>query len=385
MKKLVNGKVVDIRNIELFEMAAEGVALRNVAISNTDIGVPEGIDTELMNKLIGQYDVFYKAMPYPLYAVEHDIKYATLANFIKMCNRQEITMWVDGGLFILLDDVTGSTIHIANNTWSFISSEPREPRTDMLIYKNCVGYDEYCWVLDKLINKRATGGFYETFMKEFVDACNGNEIVLRLELQNILNFGNIPKRLELIDDRIIDFTENCEYMIDIYISKTVDDRRKEHDVWSICGNGETRLSKDTPKKTIFGFKGYRKPILNDQVKEKGVAVEFQPCSLIGLQNVFLTLSAIKNTQGRQSFPVYKGVAIAGTADYQIKDSIYVCKLNRISEQNEIARGASIYGVDRNSVYFSKESSIADGVTKETLYSYNVASNSLRLCNIRYRY
>ena len=102
MKKLVNGKVVDIGNIELFEMAAEGVALRNVAISNTDIGVPEGIDTELMNKLIGQYDVFYKAMPYPLYAVEHDIKYATLANFIKMCNRQEITMWVDGGLFILL-------------------------------------------------------------------------------------------------------------------------------------------------------------------------------------------------------------------------------------------------------------------------------------------
>lgn len=383
MKKLVNGKVVDIKNIELFELAGEGIALNSIAISNTNIGIPNGISNELMNRIIGQYDVFYKSMPYPLYAIESDIKYATLANFIKRFNKEGLVMWVDNGLYILIDSKTGYTLHILNNTWSFISCEPKEPRIDMSIYKDCVGYAEYCWVLNRIINRKATGNFYETFMKEFVDACNGNEMVLRWELQNILNFGNIPKKIELLDDRIIDITNNCLYTIDIYVSKIIDDYKHPVTAWNV-GTTDVKVGKTYNKKTVFGYKGYRKQILNNSASEKGTAVEFQPCQLIGLQNIFLTLSAIKGAQNRQSFPVYRGLAINGTIAYQIKDSIYVCKANRITEQNEIARGASIFGADNNNIYFCKEARVRDNVIKETMYSYNVSSNTFRICNIRYK-
>ena len=87
MRKLVNGKVIEIDNIELFELAAEGLALQNTAISSTNDGIEANINSPLVRKYIKQYDVFFKAMPYPLYAIEADIKYATLGNFIKSLSR----------------------------------------------------------------------------------------------------------------------------------------------------------------------------------------------------------------------------------------------------------------------------------------------------------
>ena len=73
MKKLVNGKVIDVDNIELFELAAEGLALQNTATSNTSDGLDGTIDSLLVRKYIKQYDAFFKSMPYPLYAIEDDI------------------------------------------------------------------------------------------------------------------------------------------------------------------------------------------------------------------------------------------------------------------------------------------------------------------------
>ena len=68
MKKLVNGKVVNVDNIALFELAAEGLALQNTAISSTNDGIEGNIDSPLVRKYIKQYDVFFKSMPYPLYS-----------------------------------------------------------------------------------------------------------------------------------------------------------------------------------------------------------------------------------------------------------------------------------------------------------------------------
>ena len=106
MKKIVNGKVINIDNLELFELAAEGLALQNTAISNTADGVECNINSPLVSGYIKKYDIFFKSMPYPLYAIEADIKYATLGNFIKALSKEKIEMWVDRGLHIKLDGPT---------------------------------------------------------------------------------------------------------------------------------------------------------------------------------------------------------------------------------------------------------------------------------------
>ena len=85
MKKLVNSKVIDIDNIELFEMAAEGMVLQSQTVSNTSDGIDQDMNSPAIQRYIKLYDIFFKSMPYPLYAIESDIKYATLANFIKSC------------------------------------------------------------------------------------------------------------------------------------------------------------------------------------------------------------------------------------------------------------------------------------------------------------
>ena len=190
MRKLVNGKVIDINNIELFELAAEGLALQNTATSSTNDGIEANINSPLVRKYIKQYDVFFKAMPYPLYAIESDIKYATLGNFLKSLSKEFITMWVNHGLNIKLDKDTGMTLRIVNNTWSIVYVTDVIPdNTSLELFKDCVGYNEYSWLLRKIINKETTANFYMEFMPDFVKACNGQPMVIKWELENILTFS----------------------------------------------------------------------------------------------------------------------------------------------------------------------------------------------------
>ena len=157
MRKLVNGKVINVDNIELFELAAEGLALQNTAVSTTADGIEATINSPLVHKYIKQYDVFFKAMPYPLYAIEEDIKYATLGNFIKSLSKTNIDMWVNNGLHIRLDKNTGMTLKIVNNTWSIVyNKENRSDNTSMSLFEHSVGYKEYSWILDKIIKKQKT-------------------------------------------------------------------------------------------------------------------------------------------------------------------------------------------------------------------------------------
>ena len=203
MKKLVNGKVIDVDNIELFELAAEGLALQNTATSNTSDGLDGTIDSLLVRKYIKQYDAFFKSMPYPLYAIEDDIKYATLGNFIKSLAKEKVTMWVDRGLFIRVDGSTGMCIRIVNNTWGITYSQEKTDNTSLEIYKNKVGYKEYSWLLKKIINKETTANFYKEFMPAFVEACNNQPMILKWELENILTFGSVPCKTEFKQNKII--------------------------------------------------------------------------------------------------------------------------------------------------------------------------------------
>lgn len=383
MKKLVNGKVVDIKNIELFELAAEGLARQNTTVSNTSEGISSNVNSELMQKYIKQYDVFFKSMPYPLYAIEADIKYVTLANFIKALNKQPITMWIDKGLHIQIDKESKMTLHIVNNTWSVEYIEPHEDNTCIRDYEGCIGHTEYNWLLYKILRRESTANYYDTFMKEFIEACNGNDMIIKWELEHILEFGKLPNKLELHDNKVLDVNNNCEYMLDIFVTKTVDSGEK-CTAWNFSSGGVT--TRQTSKQIkVYGYDAYVKSLSNEAFRYKDMPDKLTKTDMTGLQNMFVTMSGIKNAKDRKSFPVYKGAIVDSNLVFTVDGSLFVTKSNRLAECKEIARGINIYGIDRNNVYFVKEKKINEYITKEHIYCYNLSDKSIRLCKICFKY
>lgn len=380
MKKLVNGKVIEIDNIELFELAAEGLALQSTAISTTNDGIEANINSPLVRKYIKQYDIFFKAMSYPLYAIEADIKYATLGNFIKSLAKEHIDMWVDNGLHIKLDKGTGMTLRIVNNTWSIIYvKEDRIDNTSMDLFKESVGYKEYSWLLRKIVNKETTANFYTEFMPDFVRACNSQPMVLKWELENILTFGNIPNRIEFLPNKIINPDADEEYTLDIYCTGTVETDEKIP-VFNL--SGDSCVAKSTYKSIkTYGFDAYAKP-LSDGAKTSG---KFEKCKVTGLHNLFMQLCSIKSVNELNKFPYFEGIIVDNSLVFVIDKRLYLAKSNRIMEPKDIAHGVELYAVENGKIYFIKSKKINDKISKDSLYSYSIKNGALRLCKIVFSY
>lgn len=376
MKKVVNGKVVDIKNLELFELAEEGLALQKTATSTTSDGLDNNVNAALIKKYLKQYDMFFKAMPYPLYAIERDIKYVTLGNFIRYLSKDDINMWVNNGLYIKIDDETGMTLVFVNNTWG-ISYIKEHIDTDISIekYKGCVGYREYLWVLNKILHKDKTTDFYKENMKEFIEACNNQPLVMKWELENILTFGTVPDRIPLKSNRIIDIANNLEYSLDIYYTGLADTDEKVQ-VWSLCGDS---VSVGTRYKAIktYDYTAYSKSMDNS---DKLVKAE-----LNGLRNLFMELCGIKNVSEMEEFPEFKGIVDGTSLIFTIGSNLYVTKSNRLYKTKDVANSVELYSVDRGMVYFIKNKRVNDKITKQTLYSYKISDESVRICKVQYKY
>ena len=379
MKKLVNGKVIDVDNIELFELAAEGLALSSTTSSNTADGLQGDINSELVKGYIKQYDAFFKYMPYPLYAVERDIKYATLGNFIKFISKKPVEMWVNNGLYIRVDRETGLTLKIVNNTWSVVYTKAVETdNTSMDLYRNQVGYKEYSWVLQRVLNKEGTADFYNRFMGDFVRACNGETMVLKWELENVLTFSTVPKQIGLKENKIINLGADEEYSLDIYCNG-VTDTGGEIAKWVLGPNGP--ISSVSQKKQIwtYGFDAYSKTI------SLGVSERMTKCNINGLHNLFMKLCGIKNAHNSQTFPIFKGMMYESALAFTINKTLFVTKSNRLAEPKEVANGVEIYSFDSGKVYFVKSKKINEAISKEVIYSYNIKDDTVRLCKIYFKY
>ena len=380
MKKIVNGKVINIDNLELFELAAEGLALQNTAISNTGDGVECNINSPLVSGYIKKYDIFFKSMPYPLYAIESDIKYATLGNFIKALSKEKIEMWVDRGLHIKLDVPTGMTLRIVNNTWSIVYvKDTKEDNTSLKLYEKAIGFKEYSWILKKIINKETTANFYSEFMPDFVKACNSQPMVLKWELENILTFGTIPNKIEFKQNKIINLQADEEYTLDIYCTGTMDTDEKIQS-WSLSENTGISGLKYKQIKT-YGFDLYAKP-MSDGTKASG---KLEKCKITGLHNLFMQLCGIKSATEMNTFPMFEGIISDTNLVFTIDKRLFIAKSNRLVEPKDIAHGVELYSVENNKVYFIKSKKINEKISKDTLYSYNIPDGTVRLCKIVFSY
>lgn len=379
MKKLVNGKIINIDNIELFELAAEGLARQNTAVSTTSDGIEANINSPLIRKYIKQYDAFFKYMSYPLYAIEDDIKYATLGNFIKSLSKEKITMWVDNGLHIKLDEESGMTLRIVNNTWSIVYvKEKRSDNTSMELFEKSVGYAEYSWLLNKIVNKENTANFYAEFMPEFIKACNNQPMIIKWELENILTFGTIPNRMEFRQNKIINIDSEEEYSLDIYCTGTAETDEKIQ-TWSLTDGMEGGFRYKTIK--TYGFDAYAKPLIAGTQKNDKI----QKCSVNGLHNLFMQLCNIKNQNELTKFPTFEGAISGAHMAFTINKNLYITKSNRLTEPTDIAHNVELYTLEKNKVYFIKSKKIDDKINKESLYSYNITDGVVRLCKVVFNY
>lgn len=385
MRKLVNGKVVDVKNIELFELAAEGLALSNTTMSSTEEGLKLSDESKQIQTYIMQYDIFFKSLPYPLYAIESPIKYVTIGCFIKALAKDHVRMWVDNGLNILIDTETEMTLNVVNNTWAVkYVTEPREDNVDMTLYKESIGYKEFSWILSKVLHREQVN-FYEYFMKDFVEACNNDDMVMAWELENVLNFASVPNKMALCDNKIVDLVNKCEYAIDIYATKTVDIEDEKTTTWNLTNMN--RISSITKPKQmkVYGFDVYTKSLSSEAFKFKDMNEKLTKTDLAGMQSLFLTLTGMKSSQELSSFPVYRGIIVNGYMAYIVDKSLFITKANRIGEAEEIARNIEFYGADRGMIFFTRTKRVNDRVVKECLYSCSVADKNIKLCKIQYKY
>ena len=378
MRKLVNGKVVDIKNMELFELAAESLLRQSTAISNTSDGIDDTIKSDSIKEYLKLYDIFLKSMPYPLYAVEEDIKYATLGTFLKTQLKNENKMWIRKGLHIKINDATGMTIHMVNNTWSIeYNSTEKGDNTDISLYKDSVGYAEYKWILDRVTSNEKTSQFYAVFMKDFIAACNGNPMILKWELENILTFSNIPDKMEIQENKIIDTSNNTEYTMDIFLNERVKSNTNVERTINLVGKASVKTREKIIN--IYSFDTFMKKSMDKENSkiEKG--------KLVGMQNVFNSLNILRRAHNLKDFPSYCGFKIEDKIVYCIENRLYECRADAICEPKDIAHGVEIIAVEDDSLYFSKKIKLEDKLYKLNIYRYNTYDESLRICAINFSY
>lgn len=369
MKKLVNGKVVNIDNIELFEKAQIGIIKGAVAVSGTDSTLGEYSDNKTISSIISMYNAFYKSMPYPLYAIEDDIKYATLGCFIKKTEKGCCqTMFVDNGLYIVLDISEMKAIHIVNNSWAVENIEAiKKDNVNMDEYREHIGFEEYTWILNKIVSMDKKANFYMEFMPKFMEACNYNGMVVRWELQNILNFADVGDRLYIGENTIVDVFSDTTYTLDIYSCGKMNTSGTTTR-WDLSGSVASASQNNRADK--YDYTLYEKENNSSTLKK---------CSKNWAMHIFGTLCTAKITEQADRFPIYHGVLVGNTLVYEVKGRIFeVCN----GQSVEIANSAKIYGVRASNVCIERTLKV-DDVYKKVIYAYSLKEHKSKICRISY--
>lgn len=379
MKKLVNNKLVEIRNMKLFELAFEAIALRRHTISSikdTFINYKEAL--EISNDCISAYNKIHRSLPFPLYAIETNIKYAAIATYVKDELDRPIKCWIDNGLYIYADD--GKAIRFVGNTWGVCSvTGIEDDNTNIELYNQDVGYPEFEWVLSQLMRGESLKDFYKKFMKEFVDACNNDTLILKWELARILETGTVPNKIDLKDNCILDIESNTELYIDIYSTGTRKTDKKDY-IIKIGGDFEYYGTKNRVV-TVYDFDVYEKRIDYVDISDNTNVSKLKRVKLDWFVSLFETIVGKLGSGNNLSDIVYSGFIADSKLIYQVDGDLYVCNLSITTKKKLIARGVNLYSYDKGFVYFTKVMLCDSGAKKENTYAYNLNDGSIRISNI----
>lgn len=374
MDKVVNGQLVNIDNIELFEKAIEHrMSIHSYGQSITDLIVDE---YKKINQYILYYLECYKNIPFPLNYIEDDIKYIVIGIYILSKSNQSINMWVDNGLIIVLDETDKKVIKFNSTYWQIKTvKEIKKDNLNLDSWQDYVGYNEYEWLLRQLLNGKQTSEFYSVFMPKFTQACNEKIDIINKELKDILKFGYTPKKQQFVTNQIIDKSNNNRFMIDIYIKNIIEDNSRK----TLIIQEDTVEERQNTKK-IYGFNTFVKPKYSYS-NHSEIDDRLKRCELPCMQQIFQRLVQIKEASGQDEFQNFIGAIIGDWLIFSVDNRIYVGDKKMSFGDIEIAEQATLHSIDNRNIYFYKTYKINDSICKRNMYSYNLRDKSIRLVNI----
>ena len=373
MKKRVNGKVVDIRNIELFKLGYEGQLLNKRSISKIEDTIEnKGI---LVKTAVTKYREYLGKLVFPLNMVEEPIKYTMLGMLLQKDLENQI-ICISDGIIIKLDDAV--QLHMVAGTWAIEALTIKAKRPfdlSLEIYNSEVGYKEFKWAYAQLVNNKTTEDFYQEFMPDFVRACNNKKMIMQWELSRLLDFGTIPKKQEFGVNKITDFEGSKEYSIDVYCAGK---REVSNNIYTLMNKGgKTILDITKEKKDVYNFDIYEKSISNVNNKTKKVD---GPEGLTGVFDAIL-LNGLSD-DGLREYS-YTGFIKDGYILFEVNKNIYVADLYKYTGVKKLISNVELYSIENNRLYVNKRKKLLSGICEETLYSYDLVDNKVRLCRINF--
>lgn len=382
MRKKVNGHVIEIANMPTIEKGFEGLATGRLVSSSLNDTLTDGCEA-FINECIDAYEDICKALPFPLHAIEENIKYAVIGTYIQDKIKKPIRMWVDYSLYIVVDGTNDErAIKFVGNTWGIvkISSVP-EDNTSIELYRYDTGYREYEWALSKLMNGDKLDGYYVQFMPGFVKACGNEPLVLKWEIGRLLEFGYVPNRLELNSDKLLDVNSGAEYFLDIFSAGERKTGQKKC-VIDLTKKDVKPVMEDTTA-TVYDFEVYEKRKLgSEDIMTTPDVKRIQRTGMDGLAAVFQTV------MGKKAFskvrPEYRGIIDKGTVIYEVSDTIYKCHATKYQKPEVIAQNVRIYAYEKGCVYLRQEVNCPSGAKKESIYAYRVVDGAMLICRIQYK-
>lgn len=379
MKKKVNGKVIDIPNIELFELAFEGLALGKLVSSSISDTITE--DSVLANKCISAYESIYKCLPFPLYAIETNIKYSMIVMAMRGKIEEPITVWVDSALYIKVEE--NKALKFVSNTWGIVSieTEDQKDNSDIELYSGDIGYKEFEWALSKLISGQNLAEYYIRFMGDFVKVCNKDPMMLKWELSKILEFGPIPERLALKLNKIIDIDTGSEFLVDVFSTGKKKTGSSEM-IFDVTGSS-SKLRKKAKYTQTYDFEVYEKKKEAEDINLNASIGRLKKTNLDGLAAVFETLVGKGVMQSGVEGVEYKGIMVDGKVVYQVGTQLLICNKEQYESPIEVGRNVEIYGYDNGMVYILKRNLCGSGISKESVYALNPKDMQIILCRIQY--
>lgn len=380
MKKKVNGKVVEIGNLELYMLADQG-SLLNKKVSSL---VCDTIETksELVRDIVREYNSLVDKLVYPLSSIESELKYITLGELLrhKLQGKYGV-IEMDVRDYIAIEVEPDTVLKLLGRTWAIeatTDSYRKRERVSVDDYREEEGYLEFKWVRDKVMQGESTESYYREFMGDFLKACRGEDFILKWELEHILDFGYLPSEMKTGDRSIVDYENRVSYNLDVY---TVGVRKTNDTVMrlTVGSNGRADTSMEKKEIKVYNFEVYWKSLdgINnrmDKVKGGGTS---------GFANIFEQLLNEGVENGNVATLGYRGFIIEDKIVFEVNHDIFICSLTDCQGATRLLSNVQLHSYQGSIVYFKKRERKASKVWRETIYSYDLSNKKARLCKIQH--
>ena len=379
MKKLINGVVVDISSdvMELFEKAAEGTMTRKKIMNRIDIALESDVGN--LGDIVEAYYRSYAALPYPLYAVEEEIKYATIAANMQRMIKQKLGYLLEVEVkdrIIKAHSEEDLYIELASEHWAIDGAEGAElapKEVNLEDYESDSLYKFFSWCDRELKEKRSTAGFYAFAMPGLLSACNNKAIIVKWEMSKLLQFAPLPEEITVMDRCIHSNDTGSCFRLDCFWTGKYSNEVAENIMVVDCRPGH---ASEQPKMITKHRKIYDYNVYEDN-KDLG---------RISLQNSKQRFKEIFNTIAKESGDVtnasYFGIVDGDYVALQIGDKLYTGKFG--ASLSETGVGVKLLNLQNGKAYIRKGLKKSSGATRESIYIYDIAGDVLKVCNIQYK-